>query len=396
MNNVNLLGILAFLLWWHPLAYGSTFVGNGGSWLDTALMSTLTDIETGLAMVEDFSDLDDCDNHSCEVLASLSDSQYQYAKKFFWKRRAMILKALREGSISFDWTRKNITLSDYDNRSFHAVTKGHKVILQEDVFARMDKFQRIIVIMHEINHALPWKGKVIEDKHRLGPFKGREEARLLLDMQGPILIAGMSSYNYWVEQQTYRSNPVYNISLNVRGGRSTFSESEYKRLLLDETSFSEVGVDFYPAINRSWGYHLSQRRYHSSRDELVDAKLNGVSYHGGLSHRKRLMNIIFSSTEIENRATREFWRAIAIQSKVSLGYGQFEHQISDDYNTIDGEASFYRLGATSEILLPIYAGFWFSFGVGAHWQDFKIEETNVSSKSVHYESSWGVSYGFTI
>ncbi|NRA65039.1 MAG: hypothetical protein HRU19_11195 [Pseudobacteriovorax sp.] len=384
---------LLFLFSLSRPAYGATFVGNGGSFLDPELSATLHQLEEILSQISGKEDLSKCYVRECEVLESLSWDELDFADAFFISRKDKILKKLQQRELTFVWTRDDIKLHGVNHRSFSAVAHKNRITLNEKIFARLNRAQRLTLVLHEIHHTIPYKGSILRDDMAIGPFKSKEGARRLLDIQGPLLIAAASKSKYWQRNRVESSNPVSKVMLSFRTGNVFLNETEMNRIFLDEVLLRQLGIEFFPWSNSNWGYSLGYKEFVGDSSGPFKSDIKGTQIDLGLSHRSRITSLFTKQSSSESIISSGYWDRILLKWNVSIGSGSMKHRISDNFNRIEGKSDYYSLGSKAEIIIPAIKGFWFGAGLGAQYQDYLIDETNFSSKSLYKDVFFTVGYG---
>ncbi len=391
---VYMLSFLTLIL--SNITQGSTFVGNGGSWLDAELRETIHKVKEVLLLIQEKEDIEECDRSICDILEGLSNDEHRFATKFFMKRRMSIIRAINSKKLEFKWTSSEIRIKGSSSRTFSAIADGTTITINENVFARLNLMQRMSLIIHEINHLIRFDGKVINDNRPIGPFEGSQGGRKLLDLQGVMLIAGGTRYGYFRQKDHNLSNPNEKLNVQQSIGSTKISNSEGKRLFFNKLKLSSTSVEYFPWENNSVGFHLTYKSYKGKSNQLVYSVFESGSLSVGVSSRYRLSSLIMNKSSIERNLDSSYLDRIYFKGHLNIGKGTAVHLVGDGYSQIEGRDSFFCIGGDINLYLPIVYGFWFNLGYGLQWQEFTIQETNFTSKSVYNETNVGVSYGFSI
>lgn len=157
---------------------GATFVGNGGSILDSDLNATLDHIRDAAEAISDQSDICSCKRNSeqCIVIKSLSSVEQSYCASYVRSTRKELLSLLKkDGPVQFQFSAQKI-LMPKQNRSFDAGVNpaNMTIVIDEDRFIRFSSADRIQLITHELLHLIPVQGQAMTDDRALGPFKDPE------------------------------------------------------------------------------------------------------------------------------------------------------------------------------------------------------------------------------
>ena len=71
-----------------PHAFASTFVGNGGSWLDPELSEALYRLEEILEDIKSKSDLEECQLSECDILENLNKQSVRIHPEFLLEEKS--------------------------------------------------------------------------------------------------------------------------------------------------------------------------------------------------------------------------------------------------------------------------------------------------------------------
>lgn len=385
--------ISTFLFFLSSHSSAATFIGNGGSFLDPELRQILFEIERTLEEAKEEHVFASCSVVECEALKTVSDAKFEFAVKFALHRRLQVLRLLKSSQLKLEWTDKDISLASQGHRHFDAVAmpQKKKILINEDSFARMNRAQRITLVLHEIHHLIKHRGKVLGDNDKIGPFTS---SRQLLDLQGPLLIAAAEDLGYWQTKKTNRSSAQSAFHFSQKGVSQALHKSEAKAAFLDRLNISTSELSWYPSANTNLGYLLRYSKYFAGGSSLIQSNLRGQSYEAGISLRSRLTDLLRSRSSGEKLINSGYMDHILLKFKLVAGGGSMQHEVSDAFNQIAGDSSFAIINSTVELHLPIIYGFWFGGGIGASWQDFQIEETRFSSKAVQPQSFFSIGYSF--
>jgi hypothetical protein len=245
-------------------AYPSTFVGNGGNAGDVELKVTQNQIIEVFEYIskEDKKSLELCkcnevlEGHgTCEILNQLNDEQRKFCGDFIVSKASEILSLMKNNQVQFRWTHEDIDVKEsYGLRAADAVTnkKLNEITLNKKRFIELKSYERLFLLGHEVFHLLDHNGKPIVDEQEIGPFKGKEGGRQLLNSIGAAL--AVESFDAGINQKYQapltRSRARKNWwimgswgSSQVSERNSTFNMDKFKSSnYMGRYDFENVGV----------------------------------------------------------------------------------------------------------------------------------------------------------
>ena len=379
---------------WSTYAPASTFIGNGGNMLDPTLRRILNTMSAALTSAKDNpEDVCACRGTSehCAALEVLSEEQQKYCAAFIEQHNEELASLIKPSSgISHVWVEDR--LSDHkQHRQADAIAQLAKkrIILSETKFRDLNDAGRLQLLTHEYGHFLIHNGKAIEDQGSIGPFKGADGGRQLLDVVGAALVVqARRSYALDVDDSRF-SGAFYRWRISYSNADQSRAQSFAKPAFqAQNATVTHFSLTYYPRPNSQLGYSVRtsgvEKDGHGSQKAGVDSSFHLWVNYLGLEWRGILMPWSQGS-----------WASnIHYGLFMGAGGGSVSHKISDKYNT-EIQSKDVRGGlAELSVYFPLKYGFLASLGIGVDYTPFKLETINVQNRQPNSQISYGVSYGF--
>lgn len=387
MNKYFLFFFLTLASW---TAQASTFVGNGGSILDSELRSTIGRLKKAVLAIEKDSLICECAGNSsqCAVLEDLNEAQTDYCKEFVEGTKDSLMSVLNDQTLTFRWAEKVQSRDRNFDAAASASTKT--VLLDSKRFASLATADRIQLLAHEMLHLVRYQGQPLVDKGSRGPFKGEEGGRQLLDTAGAALtIIAMRAEVIPVEASQI-SQPFKNVYLSYAGGTRKLDTAYRKSALQGETiRNSSVELNWYPKHTDNFGYSLGFYNEYETYDKfkrpslISDLRMQAVT--AGVSYRL-----------LPFEAGIAWFDGIQFATSLRLGRGQVHYEIKDDFNKLSGQSSLTLAEAKLVAQLPLLWNFWLTLSQGFIHTPHEVSKLNIKSKSINLNNSVGVSYGISL
>ncbi len=388
---MNKLWSLILLCFVQNASAGSTFVGNGGSILDSDLNTTLDQIRDAAEAIPDQANICTCKSNSeqCTVIKSLSLAEQSYCASYVRSTRKDLLSLLKKGGpLRFQFSDQKI-LMPKNNRKFDAGVKSANmtVVIDEDRFIRFTTAERIQLITHELLHLIPVQDQAMTDDRSLGPFKGPEAGRRLLDAAGAsYAIAASRESEINLDYISY-SRPARDLFLELAFGSISRSRQEQQAALFeDSASISTFSLTWYPRITNQLGWSIkSIQEYGESRH-----------YKGAAVKSSIEGNVISLGPSYRWLTQTGYTYLDSIQYKAFAGIhaGSIQHVLEDEYTRLKGQSRRYGINGALEIHLPLPSNLWVTLTSSALFSPYKIESLNIKDRSIHLYNSLGVAYGW--
>jgi hypothetical protein len=371
------------------MANASTWIGNGGSIMDTELRSTLQHLKAAARDVPDHADeLCTCQGTSdqCALLKDLSPDRMDFCGDFILAMNGRLLKLL-DGNVKYRWSSENLKTSK-GSRDFDAIAQpgNNQIVINEARFARMKTADRIQLLAHELLHLLDYKGRRLTDEEPLGAFSTEQGGRQLLDSVGAAYVIVAMQEGYIPLHEQNLSRPFRNIFLWGMSG-SRFADSALKSdAFFDEywIQGSAWGVTFYPRVTDNLGWTLA---YYDFHDTQSAGKIRG-KIHQYLTEAGPEYRLVPFSTG------KPFLDSIQISAHIGLGYGRVRHDISDDYVQLNEVKSSWAGIGNVRLHVPLIYDFWLMVESGFAYMPYELKNIGISNKTISQQNFVGVSYGF--
>lgn len=387
---MNRICLILVLLAFCSQSYASTFVGNGGSVLDSELRSSLGRLKKAVRAIDADNEICECagDSSQCGLLKDLNDEELDFCASFVENIKQDLMSVMNDKYLKFRWTSK----VQGQDRNFDAAASASTktIILDEKRFASISSADRMQLLAHELLHLLKYQGEPLVDKGQRGPFKGEEGGRRLLDTAGAaIVIIGMRAKVLPLEESA-QSKPFKNLYIEYSGG-SRYLDSGYRKSAIQAANVRTISLElsWYPRHSDNFGYSIgfySEDEKHERYPELslmsehkLQAGTVGVSY--------RVLPLELGIAWLD---------AIQVSATARVGYGQVTHSFKDDYNKLSGRTSLPLFETRLNAQLPLLWNFWFTLSQGLIYTPYEIGSLKIKSKTINSNNSIGVSYGLSL
>ncbi len=383
---------IAFLILWvcaSPL-YASTWIGNGGSLLDSELRGALSRIKSALAAVErDISPCECTGNSSqCALLKDLTEKQKEYCVNFILEISDELKSVIDDKSVKFVWSSQ---LRNND-RTFDAIaSKSSKVIvIDEKRFATISQADRMQLVTHELLHLVDYDGQTLIDKGSRGPFQGEEGGRQLIDSgAAALVIIGMRAKALPYEESQF-SKPLNNLYIDVLGG-SRYLDSSFKKSSLARNFHDTqvLSVNWYPGHSDNLGFSIGSYSEFSNNEVLKGYPL--VS-----EYSMRVLTLGVSYRVLPFEMGIEWIDSVQIAAAGYTGFGRVEQKIRDDYNVLKDSSNVSILGGEITVRAPLLWNFWLTLSQGVVYSPYELKQLGIKNTSVHSNNSLGLSYALSL
>lgn len=238
----------------------STFVGNGGNAGDIELQMTLGQAQQSLEFVDRDKDLEDqnlctCSQSFegrpvCDVLKNLNQEQVRFCSKFMRLKAADLSRLLgQKDQLSFSWTHEQIEVQEgRQRRSADAVTdpKNMSMVLNQKRFLEMDESERVFLVSHELFHLTSYQGAFLSDEGNIGPFKGMDGGRQLINAMAATVVLQAHKYGVFRGYQAAeRRSKSYKKNWLSAGYQSVTTENDPSTALdIEKTTGGHFGYRY--------------------------------------------------------------------------------------------------------------------------------------------------------
>ncbi len=378
-------------------AFSATFIGNGGNASDLELAITLNQIKDVMDEIPntETQDLcvckeDDRDTYYCSLLKNLSQDQITFCQKTLAQFNSQIGKNsdFKSKEIKFKWTQQKIKLEN--NRVVDAVTNADKnsITLQQNIFLKLTKYQRMALLTHELFHLISFDGKYPRDEESIGPFNNVVTFFDTLGASVIVLAARMDLF--------YDYEDLYNIShgykqhwFSLNLFRYHRNESENKKLLHNANeNNSGFNASYRQFIYENFGGNfeiesMGLESFKTTSKNAIYIEEKSSLYGLGLAYRY---------FPFDDPLTR--WGQFHLTSSANLYYGTHRLKFDDSYVNFEDHATSHGYKFNLEAMFPIILDFWgvFGMGVSEHFYQFKKLDIKIQKPITHF--NLGGSYGF--
>lgn len=383
-------------------AMASTFVGNGGNAGDIELQITLGQVQKSFEYVNRDKDIKQdtlCKcapqfegRPACDVLKQLNTEQVRFCSRFVSMKASELAQVLsQKNEISFSWTHDQIEVQEESNRrGADAVTdaKRMSMILNQKRFLEMNENERVFLIGHELFHLTSYQGKYLSDEGDIGPFRGADGGRKLINAMAATLV--MQTHEYGIFRQyedTERRSKSYKktyVSLGYAWANTpNNTETAFD---INSTRGAQLGVRYQ--LTNEWGL-LGQYSYLGGEKTIMDtikAKEEKNILSAGLGYRW---------FPFSNPLTKWGQSHFLLSGTLDFLSGKYKY----DEQGVGGSANTTSTGFTAgcNYFIPFNDGFWGYAGVSysnLHYSYNLDNQVNLDYKDNGTSFALGVTYGF--
>ncbi len=382
-----------------PLVHASTFVGNGGGAGDVELAVTKKQTQESFAAIKrrtgDSINLCRCNmvyesRSVCEPLQNLNIEQKQFCTKTLFAQTPEILRLLSDPkAVSFRWTNEQILVADRGKpRAVDAVTDRAKseITINLERFLKMQSFERVYLLSHELFHLTSLDGKPMEDEGAIGPFEGDQGGRLLLNAMGST--AAVLEGEFPDEIKTYRDllnrsqswkRHWFSLSSGHAGSGDGRAAGTFSA-----TRFSRTGLDYRYNLG-NWMLTGSYRTEFNRKKVLgvVAVKEEVYIYSLGAGYR------IFPFKD-----PASYWGQTYFLVEGLLDYVNPHITLSDPVTEAKDKASAFGGTVSLNYFIPVSWGLWLHAGAALEHHPYKYKDVNLKYKKSLISTYIGVSYAF--
>lgn len=371
----------------------NSFVGNGGSAGDIELTVTKNQILESLKAIINYEINLECEclavfqnKNECLSLKNLNKEQAKFCSKKLYQVAPELVSILEDQKITFNWTEKNIFVTDNQNSvaaDAVADSKDKTVTINKSTFLKLPQTKRIFLLAHEILHLIKIDGDYLNDSGTIGPYDSDQGQRQLLNAMASDLVMKTYQFNLFNKyNSTLARGQNHNLNwldldLNHSIGLASKDNS------YDLSKHSGLGLT-YKRFFGSYGLNLSvkfnQAEENLLSDITVKEKLNIYSI--GLAYR------IFMGDDPLTSFGQSF-----LNFDLNVDLISSDYELSDSFVGSKSGSSGYGISSNVKYYYP-FSSFWVTFGLGLSYSDYEVEELSLDKKRVNVLGNIGVSYGF--
>ncbi len=387
--------LLVLLLFWifgtssTQMAEASTFVGNGGSLLDSDLRRTLETIKRAVQASLKSSAPCVCTvaSEQCQLLETLNEAQDNYCHAMVQKVGRPLLSLLAEKSqLRFVWTDETLT-DRKGKRSFDAIAqpKDKQILIDTERFAKVSEAARVQLISHELLHMVVIEGSNMSDDGPHGPFSGDDGGRQLLDTLGAVYASLAIDQGILSRKVSSLSHPARSFYLFGGGGSGQIETALARSLLLGrEETVNVFGGQWFVEPGSRWGLGLTHRQQRINETSVFTRSFQRSSWDVSAIYRLRPLDV-----------ESEFWSRLQWQFQGGVSHSWIRYSMKDSYQELVSETKAIGILAESRILLPLTYNFWVYMSSAAELAPFRLKEFEIASKTWHTQTIFGAAYAFS-
>ena len=383
--------ISIFLLISIATASAATFVGNGGSALDQELHDSIYEMQAILAGSVKSYELADCESISCQGLFALTKQQFKFGEKFYLVRAPELLAKLKSGRLQFSWTSREIILPG-SSRTYGAVAAGDKITINETVFASLSREQRLKLLLHEIQHTVAFQGKDVVDQGEVGPFRGENGWRRLLDVQGLFLIMAGYEDGRLTKKLSKVSSNLFHLGLRLDFGSRRLSDEERSKSFMRTLAFTKLGVEYYAKPYGEWGVYAGLLSIDGNHKAAVKSDLTAKGYQLGVVYRRQIWDLFGEDGRQQILGPSHYLSKIGVRSDLLFGQGTIDHKISDRLSKITAEEDYWQVEFNLAVSLPLAFGLAVDVGAGLSYMPVTLDATRLRFESTQIIQTNTISY----
>jgi len=394
--------ILTFVLFITQLGMASTFVGNGGNAGDIELQMTLGQLRetfhfTNRDKAEEGHKLCVCTESFegrplCDFLKQLNQEQVRFCAQHIEQKASDLATLIaNKDLVSFSWTHQPIEVQEGGQlRAADAVTDPRTMLmtLNQKRFLEMDEDERVFLVGHELFHLTSFEGKTLSDEGDIGPFKGADGGRKLINAMAASMV--MEAHKYYVFKSyraaEARSKGYKENWVNVGFGSITLPNDKSTSLDMGTVSGGQMG--YRHQWTNEWGGLLQLESLKGEKRILATTKANETRNIFSVGGAYRWF-------PFSNPLT--FWGQSHFVFTGAVDLLSAQYSIQDPAVSTTATAS--TVGHTLGInyFIPFSSGMWAYGGVAysSHKYTFTIDnDTLLDYKNNGTAFSIGASYGF--
>ena len=327
----------------------------------------------------------------CEPLDALNEEQAKFCSATLYKIAPELMKVLgHREMIRINWINSPIEVNEGgQKRAVDAVANREKneITINQPRFLHMQQSERVFLLSHEYMHFASLDGKPLEDRGEVGPFKGGDGSRDLINSMAAATAVMQGTYpkeikSYKAKLSRSQAWKTKWITLDVGGASvqggytDSFQFSNYTRTQLTMR---------YQFTN--WGVALSYRNETANKTVLgtiaVGENVNTLG--AGVTYR------IFPFSD-----PLTFWGQSHILLQAMAEYVKADINYSEDPIFNSGSTSTFGGSLAVNYYLPLFWGTWGYVGVAYEVHPYKYTEPDVNlnfNKNI-FSEYLGVGYAF--
>lgn len=379
-------------------AQASTFIGNGGSGADLEMQVALSQVQKIFETIQRLdknSNVNICrcrsrfeNQPSCEMIKKLDEQEVKFCDKTVKAQTPQILEWLAGSkSLKINWTSSEIMVGQkHGERLSDAVTNRSEstITVNQKRFQGMNPPEKMFLLVHELFHLTSFDNKPMEDEGPVGPFKGPDGGRDLINaMSAGAVMEGLDSGSI-KKFQSYLRRSSYDkdlwIDLAVEGQSRTSTNNTYA---FNNPVGGSLGVRYYIFNN----FGVTAKYWMSQQDKGILTTIKG----------KEIMNSISLGLTYKLTPFSDPLSYIGQSHFVfNVAYEQMNshYELTDPFQEYKNDVTSSGVRADVRYYLPIRWGFWGFVGAGASTIKYSYTDIPLSYDSTPVFFFTGVSYGF--
>ena len=390
--------VLLSLLLIYSSARASTFIGNGGSGADLEMQVALNQIRgifEAITRIDKTSNVSICrcrsrfeNQPSCELIKKLKTEEVTYCHQTLREQAPKVLEWLSgPKSLKINWTSSEIMVSQKrGERLSDAVTNttDSSITVNQKRFQSLNPPEKIFLLVHELFHLTQFNNKPMEDEGAVGPFKGSDGGRDLINaLSAGAVMEGLDTGSI-KKYQSYlrRSNNERKmwIDLAVEGMSRNGSNSTYA---FNSPVGGSLGARYYFLDNIGIVAKYWMAQQEMGIRSTIKAKENMSSIFLGVSYK-----LAPFSNPLSYFGQSHF--------VFNLGYELFKanYELSDPFQEYKNEVTPSGAKLDVRYYLPIRWGFWGFLGGGVSTVKYSYTDIPLNYDQAPVYLFTGVSYGF--
>lgn len=392
--------LLLLLIWATPcFSLASTFIGNGGNAGDIEREVTLRQVLGAFKAVEagdiEPENLCSCSGPYksrpvCDSLESLNEAQRGFCVQTFRSSAKKVMRLLESDRVKFSWTENSIQVREGQSlRNVDAVADPSKmkITINQERFLKMSDTDRVFLLGHEVMHLIKYKGNYLDDEGPIGPFKGPDGKRLLLNSIGSSVVMASYKQELFKKYKTVLKKPKTWKKHRIEAGLSTMSlaGSDSDSSAFASESLSGGQFVYRYQTSSPWGFLVSFRSLRESQKVLtsieVEEELSGAGI--GVSYR------VFPFSD-----PLSFWGQSLLLIEGLAEFYQGRLKVSDPLVGIEDETSAPGASLDCKYYIPLNINIWLYAGAGVQYLNYEYDDIGPKYESIRTHATIGASYGF--
>jgi hypothetical protein len=393
-------------------AAASTFVGNGGNVGDVELQVTINQVQATFAklaekpVVKVKTEDDDEDAPApppelcvcpaefqgrpwCELLKKLNPEQVRFCAAYIREKAPELATLLAQKErVKFLWTHEGIDVREGAIlRGADAVTDPATLTmtLNQPRYLEMNDVDRVFLMSHEVFHLTRYEDRPLTDEGDVGPFKGSDGGRQLINAMAASVVMQASAYDLFDKYRgaIHRSRGYKKFWLSGGLLLSSTAKDSTSAYYLDQHTGGRIGFRYQLTDGLGILAEYSASQGEKTLVSSVKGKENKNIFSAGLAYRWFLF---------QNPLTFAGQSHFILNAKADFLNGTYK--LSDPWVGLEDHASGRGYSVEVQYFIPFAVGLWGFGGIGYSAQSYKYDQLGLEYKNAAVTFNTGVSYGF--